>query len=311
MARITLNSSLTFAEAFDNFIFHKTAQGVTDKTISCYKSHFKSISNYLDTSIELSTLNKITIQKMISEMRQANLSPNTIASYVRVLNAFLSWARDENLCNLTISRYKTEETIKDTYTDDELALLLKKPNLSTVNFSEYRTWVIINFIMNSGARASTIRNILIGDLDLENGFVTYRHNKNHKVQIIPLCTQMTSILKEYLFFRKGVPSDYLFCSEDNEMLTEYALRNSIARYNNRRGVTKTSIHLFRHTFAKKYLIDCGGDAFTLQRILGHSTLDMTRHYCNIYNVDLVKNYDSFSPLQQLTSKEKRITLKQD
>lgn len=47
MARITLNSSLTFAEAFDNFIFHKTAQGVTDKTISCYKSHFKSISNYL------------------------------------------------------------------------------------------------------------------------------------------------------------------------------------------------------------------------------------------------------------------------
>ncbi len=122
---------------------------------------------------------------------------------------------------------------------------------------------------------------------------------------------MTSIIREYLYYRKGTDSDYLFCTENGAMLAEDGLRSSIVRYNKSRGVKKTSIHLFRHTFAKKYLIDCGGDAFTLQRILGHSTLDMTRHYCNIYNVDLVKNYDSFSPLQQLTSKEKRITLKQD
>jgi integrase/recombinase XerD len=121
---------------------------------------------------------------------------------------------------------------------------------------------------------------------------------------------MIVILKEYLHYRKGVDSDYLFCTESGEMLTENALRSSIFRYNTDRGVEKNSIHLFRHTFAKKFLIDCGGNAFTLQKILGHSTLDMTRHYCNIFNVDLVKNYDSFSPLQQLTSKEKRITLKQ-
>lgn len=77
------------------------------------------------------------------------------------------------------------------------------------------------------------------------------------------------------------------------------MRQSIARYNTRRGVQKTSIHLFRHTFARKYLIDCGGDAFTLQKLLGHSALAMTKHYCAIYDADLTKNYDNFSPLAQM------------
>jgi integrase/recombinase XerD len=85
------------------------------------------------------------------------------------------------------------------------------------------------------------------------------------------------------------------------MLSENALRLAISRYNIKRGVNKTSIHLFRHTFARKYLIDCGGNAFTLQRLLGHSTLDMTKHYCNIFDMDITKNYDNFSPLAQLKS----------
>ena len=309
MARNRLNSSPTMAEAFENFLFSKSAQGVTDKTLKSYKGHFKSISNYFDTSIKLKSLKKEEIYRMISEMREANLSPNTIASYIRVLKAFLSWARDEELCDVNIPNYKTVETVKETYTDKELSKLLKKPNINKVRFSEYRTWVIINFLINSGARASTIRSIQIRDVDIENGLITYRHNKNHRVQIIPLCSQMISILNEYLYYREGTDCDYLFCSENGEQLTENALKLSITRYNRSRGVSKTSIHLFRHTFAKKYLIDCGGDAFVLQRLLGHSTLEMTKHYCNIYNIDIVKNYDSFSPLQQLTSKEKRITLK--
>ena len=53
------------------------------------------------------------------------------------------------------------------------------------------------------------------------------------------------------------------------------------------------------TFARKYLVDCGGDAFTLQRLMGHSTLKMTKHYCSIYDADIAKNYDRVSPLAQI------------
>ena len=48
MAKINLNSPLTMEEAFESFLFSKSAQGVTDKTLKSYRSHFKCISKYLD-----------------------------------------------------------------------------------------------------------------------------------------------------------------------------------------------------------------------------------------------------------------------
>ena len=90
------------------------------------------------------------------------------------------------------------------------------------------------------------------------------------------------------------------------MLTENALRLAVAHYNKSRGVQKTSLHLFRHTFAKKYLIDCGGNAFTLQRLLGHSTLTMSKRYCNIYDTDIARDYDTYSPLAKMSQKKEKI-----
>ena len=125
-------------------------------------------------------------------------------------------------------------------------------------------------------------------------------------QVVPLCSLMTSVLRDYMKVRQGKPEEYLFSNQYGEMLTENALRLAIAHYNKSRGVQKTSIHLFRHTFARKYLVDCGGDAFMLQKILGHSTLKMTKHYCAIYDADVARNYDRFSPLAQMNQPKERI-----
>lgn len=309
MAKIKLNTSISLNDAFENFLLSKRAEGLSNKSITTYKGHLSCISHHLNIFQQLSNVNKSEIEEMINSMRKSNLSSNSIASYVRTLKSFFSWAKSEGLTSLTIQKYKAEETVKETYTDEELKKLLVKPNLNKCDFTEYRNWVIINFLLNSGARSSTVRNILIKDVDIQNALIYYRHTKNKKAQVIPLCSQMVSILKEYLFYREGQENDYLFCSNVGGMLTSNALSHSIGKYNNRRGVQKTSIHLFRHTFAKKYLIDCGGDAFSLQRILGHSTLEMTRHYCNLYDADLLRNYDVYSPLQHLKPKEVRLSMK--
>ena len=170
-------------------------------------------------------------------------------------------------------------------------------------FAEYRNGVIINLLLNNGCRAATIRNIQIKDVDIENKVIYLRHTKNKRAQVIPLCEALCGILREYMRVRGGGGDEYLFPNKNGVQLTENGLRCTISKYNRRRGVEKTSIHLFRHTFAKKYLVDCGGNAFTLQRLLGHSTLDMTKHYCTIFDADITKNYDSFSPLTQIKGAE--------
>jgi integrase/recombinase XerD len=93
--------------------------------------------------------------------------------------------------------------------------------------------------------------------------------------------------------------DYLFVNELGEQMTRNSMQHAIARYNKKRGVEKTSIHAFRHTFAKHY-ITSGGDAFKLQRLLGHSTLDGTLNYVNLYGIDLKEDFDKHSILTKFT-----------
>ncbi len=299
MMKIQMKKSETIAEVFDNFILTRKAKGLSDKTVLSYKSHFKSLRNYLNIELPIDDLTKTELENMVARMRDSRLAANSISSYVRVLKTFLSWCNSEGITQINMPRYKSEETIKETYSDSELERLLKKPNMRKCSFAEYRSWVIINLLVNNGTRAATVRNIKNKDVDLENLVIYLRHTKSKKSQVIPLCSELQGILKEYMRIRGGADEDFLFPTENGEQLKENGLRNNIARYNKRRGVLKTSIHLFRHTFARKYLVDCGGDAFTLQRLLGHSTLDMTKHYCAIFDADIAKNYDNFSPLQQL------------
>ena len=57
--------------------------------------------------------------------------------------------------------------------------------------------------------------------------------------------------------------------------------------------------MFRHTFARMYLVECGGDALKLQKLLGHTTLQMTQHYVRLFDTDLVKDFQDHSPLEAL------------
>ena len=306
--RITMNYSESIQDVFERFILFKKACGLADKTISTYSQQFNSLSPYLDLTIPIDALTDTNLNNMINQMRDNGLSANTIRSYTRNLKVFLSWCNKENITEINIKKYKGEETIKETYSDNELKTLLKKPNFKSCSFVEYRSWVIVNLLVNGGSRAATIRNIKIKDVNLDNCVIYARHTKNKKPLVIPLCSELVAILNDYLRIRRGGSEDYLFCTQNGSQLTENALRKSISVYNKSRGIQKTSIHLFRHTFAKKYLVDCGGNAFALQKLLGHSTLDMTKHYCAIFDSEITRDFDNFSPLSNLNMQKKRIKM---
>jgi integrase/recombinase XerD len=303
----TSTSALSIKVAFEEFVVAQTAKGFAVSTIQNYHSHFHSISKHIDIETPFCELGQTDIEGMIVSMRESGLATNSSSSYIRVFKTFMNWSQQQGYTSLTVPNYKQVETAKDPYTDEELRLLLEKPK-ADCNFCEYRNWVIINFLLNSGCRAATVRNIKNCDVDFSNSRIVFRHTKTHKVQVVPLCSQMVRILRDYCKTRGGGDSDYLFCDEYGEMLSPNALRLAIQRYNRSRGVEKTSLHLFRHTFARKYLIDCGGDAFMLQKLLGHSTLKMTRHYCNIYDADLARNFDRLSPLAIMSQQKQKIQM---
>lgn len=305
--RIEMNSnSLSFNELFSRFVAAKIAEGVSEKTVDTYHQHWKCIGKHLDLDKTVDSTTQDDINNVVVSMRRSGLAHNSISSYTRVLRTFLKWCRQQGYTNLVMPPIKDRETVKETYSDEELKVLIQKPE-KNCDFTEYRNWVIINFLLNCGCRAATIRNIQNRDVDLAARQVAFRHTKTGKIQIIPLCTLMISILRDYMTIRQGSPSEYLFCNEYGEMLTENALREAIYKYNHHRGIQKTSLHAFRHTFARKYLVDCRGDAFTLQKLLGHSTLQMTKHYCTIYDSDISRNFDSISPLAQLQKSKERIS----
>lgn len=81
-------------------------------------------------------------------------------------------------------------------------------------------------------------------------------------------------------------------------LTENSTKLMFARLAQRSGAHRLHAHLCRHTFATRFLIN-GGDVFTLQQILGHSTFEMVRHYINLASNHVVIQHQRFSPLDRL------------
>ena len=295
-----------FEDVFHIFEASKNAKGVSETTLNNYKYNLKNISKYLDVKKPFDDVTKSDVEQMVVAMRKAGLAHNSIATYVRTLKTFYNWCVAAGYPSIEVPAIKEKETVKETYTDAELERLLRRPSRDC-DFGEYRSWVLVNFFMNSGCRSATVRHIQNKDVDFGSMTVVFRHNKNGRIQTIPLCSLMASILKEYMKIRGGNPEAYLFCNTYGEMLTEDALRHAIRRYNQSRGVESTSIHKFRHTFARKYLIDCGGNAFTLQKLMGHSTLNMTKHYCRVFDSDIAKDYDIHSPLAQFQKGKGRMT----
>ena len=160
-------TTLSMKGAFDEFVVAQTAKGLTEPTIKNYHAHFHSISKHIDIEKLFSDLTQADIDGMIVSMRKSGLATNSISSYVRVFKTFMNWSRQQGYTTLTAPNYKQVETVKEPYTDEELLRLLEKPRANGT-FCEYRNWVIINFLLNSGCRAATVRNIQNGDVDLSS-----------------------------------------------------------------------------------------------------------------------------------------------
>lgn len=305
------NESLTVKEVFEAFLKKLKVSNVSNYTIIYYKDTLSYFIEYIGAD----TISKLITNEMIEDYiiylkDKRQIKDITINSYLRAIRAFIKFGQERNNIDkqIKVKMIKTEKQIKENYSDQELEILLKKPDKKSCTFTEFKTWAFVNYLLGTGNRITTAINVKICDIDFDNFTITLQKTKNRKQQIIPLSNTLAEILQEYLCVRGGSPDDYLFCNQYGEQSTRGAYQKLVIKYNKKRGVNKTSVHAFRHTFAKNWILS-GGDIFRLQKILGHSDISVTKEYLQMFGQDLQMDFERFNALDRLNNHKKSNRIK--
>jgi len=302
--------TLTLEDAFEAYVDEKKALNKAPATIKNIEGTYKVWTFYLERngmSFDVKDVDEGYILSFSRHCLNEDMRATTLNHYLRDIRAFCYWCMEKCYIpkKFQIKLVTQQQTIKETYTDEEKMKLIARPS-KNATFVEWRCWAVINFILATGQRAGTVCEMCLGDINYSKGEITIRKTKTNKASIIPLSKALSVALKEYTRQWRGISedTDYLFPGIDDNKLTVNALKHSIAKYNRDRDVNRTSVHAFRHTFAKDWIRNTG-DVFRLQKMLGHSTLEMTRQYVNMFNEDLKEDFDEYNPLDRLKKNASR------
>ena len=295
-------------EIFKEFQKHNQVKNLSDKTILYYDWNTKAFLDFLDKQsiADIEQVDKSVIDDFILWQRQVHDNSTTINAHLRAVRVFLYFSMDRGyIPPFKINLIKQESKIVETYTDEDIQRLIHKPDLKSCSFVEHRNWMLVNYFLETGNRLRSVINIKVSDVCFPERKVNIRITKNRHEMETPLTKTLLSILPTYIDTWGLSDESYLFPNVTGEQLTENSIKHTIATYNKKRGVSVTSIHAFRHTFARNYIVT-GGSSFKLQALLGHKDLSMTRHYVNLFGRDLASDIDQHSIIERVKPVSKRL-----
>lgn len=107
-------------------------------------------------------------------------------------------------------------------------------------------------------------------------------------------------LKQYYDRYFNSPIEYVFVHRDGKQMSYESCKGVFKKLKEVMGFrdVRLSAHTFRHTFAHRYIIS-GGDVFSLQKILRHSSLSMTEKYLALWGTALYEQNNKFNPLNNM------------
>ncbi|NQT72043.1 MAG: tyrosine-type recombinase/integrase, partial [Chloroflexi bacterium] len=178
--------------------------------------------------------------------------------------------------------------------------------IDTPSAQGYRDYVIILTFLDTGLRVSELIGLQLPNVSLDEAQLKVL-GKGNKERLIPVGRKVCQYLVRYISRYRPSPTrlkeDRLFLSWDGFPLTKDRMGSILRGYGQKAHIegVRCSPHTLRHTAAVSYLRQ-GGDPFTLQRLLGHSTLDMTRRYCELADLDLQRVHQMASPVDNIDVK---------
>jgi integrase/recombinase XerD len=318
------NVVYTIEQAFEMFLHAKAAEGLRPRTIADYKAHHKWFTEWLtEYHPDIENITEITPQilrdyiyyltyekvqyeghpvKSDAEKEKKGLSPSTVNIRINTMRAFYRWLHSEGIIPTNpaanIRKQPVEEDRIGAFTDEQVGLLLDMPDQNT--YVGFRDYVLMRLLLESGMRINELLSLSIDDIDMKTRLITLpaSRNKNRKARVIPISTKMVRLLLELISENKTYfpAARHVFLANYGDPLTESSVADRIKEYGIRAGIAdqvRCSPHTFRHTFAKNFLT-AGGDIVALQRILGHSSMEMVRKYVQHTVDDLREAHDKFT-----------------
>lgn len=295
---------LTFEEGCNRYLQNCKERNLRDATIRHYQQSYQQFYKFFNREMPLAQFDESSYKRFVLHLRETMNNDVSINTYLRDLITTMHFLMDEGyLAPFKMKSIRVDKNNVETYTDNELQLLLRKPNIKTCTFNEYQCWVMTNFLFCTGVRQRSLMYIQVKDLDFDNYVVYVNVTKNRKPLIVPINQSLTNILIEYLKHRQHrSDDDFLFCNVYGQQLVKSTCYHMLYSYNKSRGVETTGIHRYRHTFAKQWILN-GGNVVTLSQILGHSSLNITQNYVHLLVSDVAKQVNEINLLEKFSSRQ--------
>jgi site-specific recombinase XerD len=188
---------------------------------------------------------------------------------------------------------------------DNIKALLNEIDLKT--YAGLRDYTLILSMLDCGIRPCEAFRIEMDDIDFKSGQLTIRKEKakTRTERVLPLSETILDLMQRIL---KVKPSewnnDLVFCSCEGLQMHVTMFDKRLAYYSQKASVKVTPYDL-RHTFAILYLRN-NGNAFTLQKTMGHADLSMTKRYLGLSMNDLKEQHQKASPLQNIVMRNTRV-----
>ncbi|MHB9133545.1 MAG: tyrosine-type recombinase/integrase [Armatimonadota bacterium] len=305
-ARMALASTKTtelhmpaLENAITAFMNRCIALNLAANTMAFYHYRFEAFRKFLCGKGQIITLEQITpslIREFIAS-EKVRVSEGTAKRSFVTVRAFCNFIVAEGMIQenptANIKPPKICRKIIPTFSPEQSVAMLKA---SGNGFYGSRNRAMIFVLYDCGLRASELCGIRLADINWskQNIRITGKGNKERDV-----CfgAKTRTALESFLLERKHITgSEYLFITRVGLAMDRHGVVRALKSCGKRAGITgvRISPHTFRHTCALTYVRN-GGDVFSLQKLLGHSGLEMTRRYTELAQSDISEKHRRYSP----------------
>lgn len=288
------------ATATESFLLDRKTANLTPKSIEFYALQLKRFAKFCESQAitKIEQITPDTIRQFLLWLENTGHNAGGRHGSFRVLRAFFYWLENENDGYIAPIRKvrppKVDvQPIEGVKTEELKALL---DTCKGDRFTDKRDKALFLFLADTGMRISECLNLQWSDIDLVTGQVLIRKSKNRKPRTVFISKTTRQALRIY---RKLNDSQFVWLNTRGERLTQAAVRDLLVDRSTKAGLSEVpSPHDFRR-FAAITMLRNGADVVSVSRLLGHSTLEVTKRYLAQTEQDLRAVHDLFSPLKNL------------